>query len=424
MLKMNKNSERTLIGQILTDNKIFHSLKITEDDITHLENKRIFKAITACINKGLVADIVTISDYDNNIPPSQLATITSSVASTANWEYYHNEIIQNSYKQKLVKLSLQLQDWVKTMSPDETVKNIEEALMEITKKTGKNKVLKIDEIASKFIQTIEERYHKQGEPLGIQTGIEKLDEMIIGFRDRLFYLVGGRPSQGKSALLLNFACHAGIRLNKVIGYISTESSVMEIITRLFASEGKVNSMNLITGFLTPQSFPKMINVAERVYDKHMYFYYTPGMTLDNVAQTARLMVRYYGCEIIYIDYLQDIVVENNDPLHIQTMRKSKTLKYLAEELDIPIVAGAQLRRDSEERRPRLSDFSDSSQLEKDADGAILIYHHHINRKESEEEPQYRSFLLAEKTRDGMTGQIPVHFTREYVTFNQRISGDE
>lgn len=419
-------NERTLIGQIITDNKIFHSLEISEDDIYNPENKRVFRAITKCINQGLEADLITISDNDNNISPSYLASITSNVASTANWKYYHGRIQKNSYKAKVQRLAKQFTDWVNTGSAKEAVNNLEEALMDITKNKSKNKVMKLNEVSKDFIDLIEKRYHAKGEMPGIPSGISKLDSMILGFRKRMFYLIGGRPSQGKSALLLNMACNAAIGDNRKVGYISTESSVMEIVTRLYASQGKVNSMNLITGMFSHVDFSGINDVVERTQKTNMYIYYTPGMTLEDLSQTARLMVRHYKCEIIYIDYLQDITVEGKDTTLDKTKTKSKTMKYLAEELDIPVVVGAQLRRDAEDRRPRLSDFADSSQLEKDADGAILIYHHQTNKKEAAEngeDPIFESYLLAEKVRDGSCGSIPVYFKKEYITFTERIIND-
>lgn len=412
--------EKTMLGQIIMDNSIFHSLEINEDDFYIIDNKRIFRAIEKCIDSGLKADLVTIMDHDNNINPAALSELTSNTASAANWKYYHSALIKKSYKLKVGNLSRNFIDWVNNLSPEKAINNLEDAITDINKNNSKNKIVKIKDIGIDFVNLIEERYNHKGEPIGIQSGIENLDKMIIGFRERLFYIIGGRPSQGKSALLLNLACHAGIKLNKKVGYISTESSVMEIITRLFSSEGNINSMNLITGMINPIDFTNLITVADRVSEKNMYFYYTPGMTLDNLSQIARLMVKFYGCEIIYVDYLQDIFIPGNDNNIEKTSRKSKQLKKLAEELNIPIVAAAQLRRDAEERRPRLSDFSDSSQIEKDADGAILIYHHHVNKKKPEETPVYESYLLAEKTRDGMTGSIPVSFVKQYVKFRPRI----
>ena len=416
-------NETQLIGQILTDNKIFHSLEITESDFMSPDNKRMFRSITDCINKGLVADIITISDNDKNISPMQLSTITSNIASTANWKYYHDRILSDSYKYKVQRLSKQFTDWVNNSSAKEAINNLEEALMNLSKNKSGDKVVKLNEVSKEFIELIEARYHAKGESVGIPSGIPSLDEMILGFRKRMFYLIGGRPSQGKSALLLNMACNASIDEGRKVGYISTESSVMEIVTRLYSSQGKVNSMNLITGMFSTKDFTGLMSVAEKTDKTNMYFYYTPGMTLDDLSQTARLMVRHYDCEIIFIDYLQDIAINGNDTTLDKTKRKSKQMKYLAEELDIPVVVGAQLRRDAEERRPRLSDFSDSSQLEKDADGAILIYHHHENKKETTETPVYKSFLLAEKVRDGKTGTIPVFFKKEYVSFHERVGGD-
>jgi len=418
------NNEVTLLGQILTDNKIFHSLEITEDDIYQPNNKRIFRAITNCINKGLVADIITISDNDKNISMMSLSTITSNVASTANWKYYHDRIVANSYKEKIRKLSVQFTDWVNNTTPKGAVENLEKSLMDITRNKKGNKVVKLNEVSKEFIELIEKRYHAKGEMPGIASGIGALDKMILGFRKRMFYLIGGRPSQGKSALLLNFACNAGIEENRKVGFISTESSIMEIVTRLYAGQSKINSMNLITGMLRPTDFGGMTDTASRTYDSNMYFYYTPGMTLDDLSQTARLMVRFYGCEIIFIDYLQDITINGSDTTLEKTKRKSKQMKYLAEELNVPFVVAAQLRRDADERRPRLSDFAESSQLEKDADGAILIYHHYVNKSEPTQTPEYKSYLLAEKVRDGMTGQVPVYFKKEYVTFTERARDEE
>jgi len=320
-------------------------------------------------------------------------------------------------------LSKQFTDWVNDSSPEDAVKNLEEALMVITKSKAQNKVVKLGEISKEFINIIEKRYHSKGEMVGIPSGISKLDAMILGFRKRMYYLIGGRPSQGKSALLLNMACNASINENKKVGYISTESSVMETVTRLYASQGKVNSMNLITGMFSVKDFAGINDVVEKTQNTNMYFFYKPGMTLDEVSQTARLMVRFYKCEIIFVDYLQDITLYGNDTTINKTSLKSKTMKYLAEELNIPVVAAAQLKRDSDERRPRLSDFGDSSQLEKDADGAILIYHHHVNKSEPTQTPEYESYLLAEKVRDGITGQVPVYFKKEYVTFTERITHD-
>ena len=416
-------NETQLIGQILTDNKIFHSLQITEDDFYTPDNKRMFRSITDCINKGLVADIITIHDNDPNILMMQLSSITSDIASTANWKYYHDRIVSNSFKHKVKRLSSQFTDWVNNSSPKEAINNLEDALMNLSKNKTGDKVVKLNEVSKEFIELIEKRYHAKGEMPGIPSGIASLDQMILGFRKRMFYLIGGRPSQGKSALLLNMACNASIDEGRKVGYISTESSVMEIVTRLYSGQGKVNSMNLITGMFSVKDFAGLTDVAERTQETNMYFYYTPGMTLDDLSQTARLMVRYYQCEVIFVDYLQDITINGNETTLDKTKRKSKQMKYLAEELDIPVVVGAQLRRDAEERRPRLSDFSDSSQLEKDADGAILIYHHHENKKETTEEPIYKSFLLAEKVRDGKTGTIPVFFKKEYVSFHERIGNE-
>jgi len=279
----------------------------------------------------------------------------------------------------------------------------------------------IQDIAKQFLDITEKKFINKDNNGVIYTGIEMLDAKIIGFRKRMYYLVGARPSQGKSAMLMNMACNVGIIQNKKVGYISTESSNYEIVTRIFASQGSIDSLKIIKAYLTPDELSRMNHAVNNISSKKMYFYYTPGMELDDLMRQAKRMVKVHKCEILFVDYLQDIIVKGQDNNLEKTKQKSKAMKILAEELNIPVVVAAQLRRDADIRRPILSDFAESSQLEKDADGGFLIFHHIENKKqveEGKEDPKYKTFLLVEKARDGITGNIPLFFNRQFVRFEE------
>jgi len=414
-------SEKTLLGQILTDNSIYSSLVITENDFEEIKNKQIFRAIGKCLDSELEADIVTVSNIEHNINHIYLSGLTSDTASTANWKYYEKKILRESKKRQLITLSNQFKDWINTESPEKVLSNMENALMDMTAGKDKPRIQTIQEMSKSFLDITEEKYKIRDNNGVIKTGIEALDNKIIGFRKRMYYLVGARPSQGKSAMLMNMACNVGIVQNKRVGYISTESSNLEIATRIFASQGSIDSLKIIKAFLTDQELARMNQAVNKISDKKMYFYYTPGMELDDLVRQAKRMIKVNKCEILFIDYLQDIVIKGMENNIEKTKQKSKAMKILAEELEIPVVVAAQLKRDSAGRRPILSDFAESSQLEKDADGGFLIFHHIENKKEVEsgaENPKYSTYLLVEKSRDGITGAINLFFNKQYVRFEE------
>ena len=416
------NNEKMLLSQLIGDNSIYHSFKIKVDDFYDIESRKIFKAIGDCISQGLTADIVIISQQNESINPFTLSGLTSMPS--GNWQYYHDDILKKSHSRKVKTLALQFVDWTNQEDSQTALSYLEKALTELSIDKSKDSIKHINELALEFLDVVGERYKNKGILPGISTGIDKLDNMTLGFRDRMYYLIGARPSQGKSSLLLNMACHAALRVGKKVGYISTESSNLEIITRVYASEGQINSMNLISGSLQNKEFGSLQTTSELLKDKSMYFYYTPGMTLEDVQTQAKRMRRFFKCDIIFVDYLQDIVLPGRDTTTDKTSNKSRAMKVLCEELEIPIVAAAQLGRASDGRRPRLSDFSDSSQLEKDADGGFLIYHRQTNTDYPNDKPEYESEILVEKVRDGITGDVKVLFKREYTKFIEKPNQED
>lgn len=420
-------SEQILLGQILTDNSIYSSLRIEEKDFQEIRNKQIFRAVGACLDKELVADIVTVSSIDHTIDHIYLAGLTTNIASCTNWKYYEKGILYKSKKNQLKTLSAQFQDWINTETPENVIHNMENALIDFNSNKTNAKIETIQDIAKEFLDITEKKFINKENNGVIRTGIEELDNKIIGFRKRMYYLIGARPSQGKSAMLMNLACNVGIKQKKKVGYISTESSNVEIVTRVFASQGSIDSLKIIKGYLTESELARMNHAVDSISDKRMYFYNTPGMELDDLIRQAKRMVKVHKCEILFIDYLQDIAIKGQDNNLEKTKQKSKAMKILAEELNIPVVVAAQLKRDSEGRRPVLSDFSESSQLEKDADGGFLIFHHINNKKEvdtGESNPKYDTFLLVEKARDGITGGIRLFFNKQYVRFEELNSDAE
>lgn len=256
---------------------------------------------------------------------------------------------------------------------------------------------------------ISDRINMGGALVGITSGLKKLDEAILGFQNRNLYYIGGRLSQGKTALLLNFLANC----NVPCGIISAESGYQELTTRLLAMGSRLDIQKLSAGLLNKDEQKSLFKCVNSLYEQQAVIYDEPNISIDRLSMIARQMVMRHGIKILFIDYLQILAPSmsvKNRPIREIIVHTSKQLKQLARTLDIPVVCAAQLNRSSDEGRPRLSQFSESAQIEQDADVAILIW----NKSETE------SVLLVEKNRNGPTGDIRVSFQKDHVLFSDRI----
>ena len=365
-----------LLVQLLNDNDIYYKTNITENIFTDSKNKRIFLSAKDCILKGVEANIQSVVVNDKTIDAKYISQLSSNFVSSANWLYYYKDALENSRQERLRKLPMLIGDLIsQKKDSNDIINDIEVYLADLATNASARKIEKAKDIIYEAIQNIEERFKLKGKLPGIASGMYMTDDILMGFRDRMLYYIGGRPSDGKSALMMNMAAHISIRSKIPCGIISAESGNVELVNRLIASEGHVNSQVLTSGFIKESDMARIHDIGKDIYDSPLYFYDMPSPDLSDVISQARRMVSVYGVKIIFIDYLQIIQYGNSSiPMHERVKYCSLQLKKLARDLNIPIVCLAQLRRDADNRRPQKGDFSDSSQIEKDADGIILIYH--------------------------------------------------
>lgn len=268
----------------------------------------------------------------------------------------------------------------------------------------------VHEVANKEIEKISERDNNG--IIGYPTGYAKMDFLTLGFQNRKLYYIGARPSQGKTALLINFAIKCGVRF----GFLSAESGEEEVIGRMFAVYGKLDARKLQLGTRGSKEFTEMSNFIDHESGIKSVIYDKPNMDIGDLVLRARDMVENFGCKILFIDYIQILSATadmKRKDRREQIAEISLRLKQLARELNVPVVVAAQLVRDAEKERPGLQSFSDSSQIEKDADVAILIW----NTTEKSNEIVYeKTYLLVEKNRDGMKGPVEVEFDKATMRF--------
>lgn len=408
-----KEEEYNLCGQILLDNRIYHSLSVNEDHFLHVP--KLFRAITKCIQLGITADILSICDIDPTLDKAFVAGCTN-IGSVINWEWYQSKILYSWQLWQFDGLKNYLSDAVKARDkPSDILCNTEKIIMKIINNGEYTKIEKIGDIAQEYMKDLEERAkNKPGEILGISTHIRELDKITNGWKNRELIYIGGRPSDGKSAFMLNSAAHLVINENIPCGIMTLESSRKEIVKRLYISEGNIPSHKLALAQLTQSDINNLLDFSGTIYDKKLYVYDKANINIAQLRSVAKAMVTMYGIKALFIDYLQ--LIKGMDKKMSKTERigeNSIALKELARELNIPVICLAQLKRpEKKDDIPELEDFQWASQIEQDADICILIHH-------SED----GSWLLCKKVRDGALGNVPVQFMRDKIKYYPRTYHD-
>jgi replicative DNA helicase len=294
-------------------------------------------------------------------------------------------------------------------SPDATIIAIEEYLTDMSRVESPYTAVTIGNAIKQAVDLLEERMKTPGLP-GLTTGYSGLNRMFGGFEKRKLYYVGSRPSEGKTALMLNFALGVMGKTDRV-GIISVESSVKELGDRLLAIKGSIDALQLRRGEMKLPELMKLQTTVESLYHKPGLIYHNPHASIGDVELQVRRMVSQIGVEIVFVDYVQLISGGVFRARHEEVAHISRRLKALASDCEIPIVALAQMRRDVDGRKAGMGDFGESSALEKDAD-VMMAIHHNDNDDSSE--------ILVLKARDGITGVCEVNFIRQYLQFREII----
>jgi replicative DNA helicase len=400
--------QRAVLGQILIDPDVWHRCGLIPSHFTDHFYREVFTTMSHVLEAGEPLDMVTLRKANSNLSASRIAELTDSVPTTANAEFYVGKVKDEARRHWLWRLAKEATDQLEgSQTTDEVLGFVEEGLVKIAL-ASRSQVQHIKEGLKEFVDILEERFKRRGEIPGITTGFEVLDDMFGGFEDEKLYYIGARPSQGKSALLLNFLRAAAMD-GKKCGLISLESSRHEAYSRIFADIGGVENSHIRKG-LIGKSFGKITDAAGIVNDWSTWVCDDPELTVSELKTVARKMVIAHHVEVLYIDYLQYIRADREQERRDHVAETSRALKALARQLEVPVVCAVQLRRDADNRVPHLGDFAESSQVEKDADVALLIH-------SENEGPFENTWLKVAKNRDGATGDVQVYFDKEHARFS-------
>ena len=277
------------------------------------------------------------------------------------------------------------------------------------------------EIIPDTISAIEQLYHRKESCTGISTGFTDLDNMISGFQNSEFIIIGAQPSIGKTAFALTIAANMAINNKIPVGFFTLEMSGTTLLNRLIASESRISSINLRSGLLKPTDFDKFTEASGRIYEAPLYIDDTPNMKLSDLITQARIMKTKEGIEIIFIDYISLIETESECKIsrYEQLSEISRSLKSLTRELNIPIVCLSHLGRQSKNKPPTLANLRKLGSIDQDAD-VVLFLHRDSFAGSSDEQSRnplnIPTELIIAKQRNGPLGTIPILFLPKYTRF--------
>ncbi len=409
---------------------------VRPDDFFKTAHQLIFQSIIALNDKGGGVDMLTLTtelksagNLEKAGGNAYVASLTSRVPTTANVGYYARLVQEASTRRALLNAARGIIGNVydDTLDTRAIIEKAEQSVFDLNDSQSRGALKPAEDVIPKAIKALEKRYYMKGSYTGIPSGFDALDALTSGFQNSEMTIIGARPSIGKTALALSMASNIALRSKIPCGFFTLEMSEVSLIMRVLSAESKINSTNLRTGLLRQADFNKIHVAAGRIYDAPLILQDTPNIPLLDLRSLARRMVTQHGVKIIFVDYIGLITPQDTkQPRHEQISHISRSLKSLARELDIPIVALSQVGRQSEGKEPSLADLRESGALEQDADLVLFL---HRERRSDQENDDVDSTgiipteLIVAKQRNGPTGMVRLAFVPHFTCF-ENLSHDE
>lgn len=405
------------------------------------KNAKIFEVLSSLRNKEIAVDITTVTNEleksGNGLSTvggySYLTEVIDSVATPANINYYINIIFEKFILRTLINKSSNIIEECYDESEDlnTIVENAEKSILEVNSGRMVKEIKPIQEVLVKAQQELEFLAKNGGYVTGVPTGFYDLDKRTTGFHGNELIIIAGRPGMGKSALAINMATNMAVNYKKSVALFNLEMGSTQIVNRMLSSVGQINSQKLRTGKLDHTDWKKYNETLSLLADTKFYIDDTPGITVSEIrSKCRRLKNSDKGLDCIIIDYLQLISSSNkySGQRTNEVSEISRDLKKLAMELEVPVIALAQLSRGVEQRedkRPLMSDLKESGSIEQDADIVMFLYCDDYYKFKSKDRPQLSpTELIISKHRSGGTGTIDLIFERTYTNFKNVIKSEE
>lgn len=424
-------AEQSVLGAMLMDKEAIMTAAeiISREDFYQGVYGILFEAMVELFNEGKPVDLITLQERlkEKDVPPEISSLefardLLSAVATSANVKYYAEIVQEKSMLRRLIKLNEEIANmcYLGREPLDSVLEQTEKKVFELVQKKNTGDYVPIKQVVLNALERIEKSSKMKGTVTGIPTGFIDLDYKTSGLQPSDLILVAARPSMGKTAFVLNIAQHVAFRSNKTVAVFSLEMSKEQLVNRLFSLESQVDAQLLRTGNLKDSDWEKLIEGAGVIGKSNMIIDDTPGISISELRSKCRKFKLEQGLDIIIIDYLQLMtgrVGGRAESRQQEISEISRSLKGLARELNVPVIALSQLSRAVEQRpdhRPMMSDLRESGAIEQDADVVMFIYRDDYYNKDTD--MKNIAEIIIAKQRNGPIGTVNLAWLPNYTKF--------
>lgn len=424
-------AEMAVLGAALLDNNAYSiaTESITAEAFYKKAHADIFAAMTSLAQRGEAIDMITLTEELKKLGTFQsiggaayLTNIMDTISTAANVEYYASIVLQKHILRRLITISnhLATECYAGEREASDILDEAEKSVFEISQQGMFKGFQPIGSIIKDKFHNIEELYQSGKHVSGLPSPFEELDSYTSGLQNADLIIVAGRPAMGKTSFALNMAQHFALKLKVPVGVFSLEMSAEQLVLRILCTEARVDSNRLRTGYLKSSEYAELALVAGYLAEAPIFIDDSAAISTVELRAKARRLKAEFNVGAIFVDYLQLVSVrERVENRQQQISLISRSLKALAKELDMPVVALSQLSRAVESRvgdkRPVLSDLRESGSIEQDADLVLFLYRPEVYEGAASEAAGTAELIIG-KQRNGPTGTIKLAFFKEYTRF--------
>lgn len=442
----NLEAEMSVLGGVLLENEALNRALeyLTTEDFYRESHRKIFKALLVLGERSEPADLVTLTAVLNDRGELEavggstyLATLVDYVPTAANINYYCKLVKEKSVARKLIEVSTSIATrGYEGGDMEEILDQAEKSIFEISENRIRPSYFPVRDILKDTFKAIEALYERKELVTGVPTGYHDLDKMTAGLQPSDLIIVAGRPSMGKTAFALNLVEYATTHADKAVPAVifSLEMSKEQLVQRMLCSLAKVDAGRLRTGHLGESDWPKLTMAAGQLNETQLFIDDTPAISVLELRSKARRLKAEHGLGLIIVDYLQLMRGSNPESRQQEISEISRSLKALAKELSLPVVALSQLNRSLESRtdkRPMMADLRESGAIEQDADVIMFVYREAVycedcksRERTCEKGHDKDAEIIIGKQRNGPIGTVHLTFRGEFTRFENQAKRDD
>lgn len=427
----NVEAEKAVIGAMMLDSDAIMvcSEILTAGEFYQQQYGIIFDALVEMYRDGIGADLVTIQNKlrEKEVTPElysveYLGELLASVPTSANVKFYAEIVHEKAVLRRLIKVTEQVtrECYMDSQPLEDILEDTEKSVFDVIQQRGGSEFESIRDVVLRTLDSIEKAAKQKGNITGLETGFRDLDAKTAGLQKSDLILIAARPAMGKTAFVLNIAEYVALHSNSTIALFSLEMSKEQLVKRMLAMNSMVDSQKIRTGDLEDDDWDKLVGSVRKIGNSNLVIDDTSGITASELRSKCRKLKIEQGLDLVIIDYLQLMTgagKRKSDSRQQEISDISRSLKVMARELDVPVIALSQLSRAVESRpdkRPMLSDLRESGAIEQDADIVMFIYRDEYYNPDSEKKGVAE--VIVAKQRSGPTGPVELAWLSQYTKF--------